>query len=66
AFLLVLVILLAGMFTRLTPDALLSWGRALAIDDHSPARWGALIVALALPALSIGASCVILRRQEIE
>lgn len=66
AFVFVLIVLLAGMFTHLAPDALLDWGRALAVGDHAPARWGALIVALAIPALAVGASCMILRRQEIE
>jgi ABC-2 type transport system permease protein len=66
AFLFVLVILLAGTFTHFTPDALLGWGRALATGESHPARWGGLIVALALPILAVGGSCVILQRQEID
>jgi len=66
AFVFVLIVLLAGMFTHLAPGALLDWGRALAVGDHAPARWGALIVSLAIPALSVGGSCVLLRRQEID
>lgn len=66
AFGLVLMLLLAGTFTHLAPGTLLDWGRALAVGAHSPARWGTLIIGLAIPVLAVGGSCVILRRQEID
>lgn len=66
AFGFVLVFLLADMFTTLAPGKIVSWGQALATGGGSPARWGALIVTLAIIALALGAGCAILRRQEIE
>ncbi|NLF76624.1 MAG: ABC transporter permease [Chloroflexi bacterium] len=66
AFVLIVVLLLAGSFTNLAPGALLEWGRTVAIQAGGPARWGALAVSVAVAALAVGASCAILRRQEIE
>jgi ABC-2 type transport system permease protein len=65
AFALILVALLAGSFTPLAPGKLLDWGRALAVGADAPARWGALVVTLGVATLAVGASCLILRRQEI-
>lgn len=65
AFVFVLVILLAGTFTNLAPGKLLDWGQALAVGASGPARWGALVVTLAISALAVGGSCAVLRRQEI-
>lgn len=65
AFLFLVIFLLAGMLTNLAPDKLTTWGRALAIDAPSPARWGALVATVTITSLAIGASCAILRRQEI-
>jgi ABC-2 type transport system permease protein len=66
AFLLVLVLLLAGTFTNLAPDRITGWGRDLAVNAHTAARWGALAVTLAVTALSVTGSCMILQRQEID
>ena len=66
AFALVLLVSLAGTFTRMAPGALTEWGRLLANGMDVPARWGALIVTLALTAASVMASALILERQEIE
>jgi ABC-2 type transport system permease protein len=66
AFALVVAVLLAGIFTNLAPGALLEWGRAIAIKAGGPARWGALMVTVGVSALAVGASCAILRRQEID
>lgn len=66
AFLFLVVFLIAGMLTSLAPDKLTAWGRALALEAHSPARWGALAVTLAITGAAIGASCALLRRQEID
>jgi len=63
---LIVVLLLAGSFTNLAPGALLEWGRTVAIQAGGPARWGALAVSVAVATLAVGASCAILRRQEIE
>ena len=65
AFVFVLAILLTSTFTNLAPGKLLDWGQALATGASSSARWGALAVTLAISVLAVGASCVILRRQEI-
>lgn len=65
AFAFLLVFLLLGTFTNLAPDKIMNWGRALALDIDDPARWGALIVTLALTVLSVAGSAIILRRQEI-
>ncbi len=65
AFLFLVIFLIAGMLTHLAPGALTEWGRALAVQAHSPARWGALVVTMMITSLAIGASCAILRRQEI-
>jgi hypothetical protein len=65
AFLFLVIFLIAGMLTHLAPNALTEWGRALAIHAHSPARWGALVITMMITSLAIGASCAILRRQEI-
>jgi len=62
----VLLLSLAGMFTRLAPGALTEWGRLLANGMDAPARWGALAVALAIAGLAVAASALILERQEIE
>jgi ABC-2 type transport system permease protein len=66
AFGLVLLVSLVGTFTRLAPGALTEWGRLLANGMDAPARWGALVVTLALTAASVAASALILERQEIE
>lgn len=66
AFGLVLLASLVGTFTRLAPGALTEWGRLLANGMDAPARWGALVVTLALTAASVAASALILERQEIE
>lgn len=66
AFVLVVAALLTGSFTNVAPGKLLGWGRNVALAIDGPARWGALLVTLAISALAVGASCVILRRQEIE
>ncbi len=66
AFVFIVALLLAGSFTNLAPGALLEWGRSIAIKAGSPARWGALVVTVAVTALAVGASCIILRRQEID
>lgn len=66
AFGLVLLLSLAGMFTRLAPGALTEWGRLLANGMDAPARWGALAVTLAIAGLAVAASALILERQEIE
>jgi ABC-2 type transport system permease protein len=65
AFVFVLVILLTGSFINVAPGKLLDWGQALATGASGPARWGALVVTLAISVLAVGASCVALRRQEI-
>ncbi len=65
AFVFVVLFLMAGMLTTLAPDKLTTWGRALAIQAESPARWGALVTTVTIIALAVGASCAILRRQEI-
>lgn len=65
AFVLVMVLLIAGSITRFAPDALLTWGQALATGVDAPARWGALIVTLVLIVLGVGGSMMILKRQEI-
>lgn len=65
AFAFVVLMLLADTFTRWAPGALPQWGRALALDADGPARWGALVVALALIAIGVGGSALALRRQEI-
>ncbi len=66
AFGFVLLLSLAGMFTRLAPGALTEWGRLLANGMDAPARWGALAVTLAIAGLAVAASALILERQEIE
>lgn len=66
AFGFVLLLSLAGMFTREAPGALTEWGRLLANGIDAPARWGALAVTLAITALAVTASALILERQEIE
>lgn len=66
AFGLVLLMSLAGTFTRLAPGALTEWGRLLANGMHPPARWGALGVTLVITGLAVAASALILERQEIE
>jgi hypothetical protein len=65
AFLLVVIVLLAGSFTKLAPGTLLDWGRALAIETDAPARWGALIVTLLVVLGSVAGSALALRQQEI-
>ncbi|MCL4237920.1 MAG: ABC transporter permease [Anaerolineae bacterium] len=65
AFVLIIAVLLASLFTPLAPGQLLDWGRALAVGADAPARWDALIVTLGLSALAVSANCLILRRQEI-
>ncbi len=65
AFVLIIAVLLAGSFTPLAPNRLLDWGRALAVGADAPARWGALAVTLGISTLAVGASCLLLRRQEI-
>jgi ABC-2 type transport system permease protein len=65
AFLLVFVLLLTSTFTHLSPNDLTSWGTTLAAGTGGPDRWGALIVSLIVSALAVGASCLILQRQEI-
>jgi len=66
AFVFIVALLLAGSFTNLAPGALLEWGRSIAIKAGSSARWGALAVTVAVTALAVSASCIILRRQEID
>ena len=66
AFMLVLVLLLAGMFTNLAPDRITGWGRDLAVNVQTSARWGALAVTLVITTLSVAGSCMILQRQEID
>jgi len=65
AFVLVLIVLLAGMSTHLAPGSLLDWGRSLAASTGGPDRWRALVVALAIVIGAAAANCAILRRQEI-
>ena len=65
-FVLVLRLVLAGSFPNRAPGALVGWGRTVAIQAGGPARWGALAVSVAVATLAVGASCAILRRQEIE
>lgn len=65
AFLFLVLFLLAGAFTTLAPDRLPGWGQTLATGVDAPARWGALIVTLAVTVSAVGASILILKRQEV-
>lgn len=65
AFGLVVVVLVAGIFTTLAPGELPGWGRGIATGIGSPDRFGALIAALVIIAASMAASVLALRRQEI-
>jgi ABC-2 type transport system permease protein len=66
AFGLVVAVLLPGSFSSLAPSRLLEWGGNLAKDIDTPARWGALVVALAITAGAVGLSCLAIHRQEIQ
>ena len=65
AFLFVVVLLLSSVFTHLAPGELTGWGSALAAGTGGPDRWGALSVSLLTTVLAVGASCLVLQRQEI-
>jgi ABC-2 type transport system permease protein len=60
------LVLMTGLFTDLDPGELNGWARALAIEADSTAQWGALVMTVAVSVVAVGASCIVLNRQEIE
>jgi ABC-2 type transport system permease protein len=61
----VILVTLPGMFVNFTPAKLSEWAAALVADVTVQPRWDALAVSLLLTVIAVGASCVILNRQEI-
>jgi ABC-2 type transport system permease protein len=61
----IVLVMIAGLFTDLTPNTLGSWAAALTAETPVSAHWGAVVVSLIVMGLAITASCIILNRQEI-
>jgi ABC-2 type transport system permease protein len=66
AFLFVVFFLLGGTLATLAPGTLNTWGRDLALTINAHSHWGALVVTLVVIAGAVGASSILLSRQEIE
>lgn len=66
AFGFLVLVLMAGMFTDLDPGELNGWARALATSSEGAAQWGALVITVLVSVVAIGASCLVLNRQEID